>query len=230
VLGRIGALGLAGANVTIPHKKTALKAMTAGLTPEAEAAGAVNTIIVEAGHTRGHNTDMEGLMNNLLEHVPGFDAAAGPAVVLGAGGAALAAVVALKRAGAKEIRILNRTERKAEAVARQGGAGSEVLPWKSRGDALEGAGLLLNATSLGMSGQPDLELRLDALPRSAVVYDIVYAPLETKLLAAARSRGNPVVDGLGMLLHQAVPAFEAFYGVRPEVTDELRQLVIQDLK
>ncbi|MDX1581720.1 MAG: shikimate dehydrogenase [Alphaproteobacteria bacterium] len=197
VLGKIGALGLCGANVTVPHKRAAYESMTGGLSPEAEAAGAVNTIMVEDGVTIGHNTDMDGLMNNLLEAAPGFQASAAPSVVLGAGGAALAAVVALKRAGAKEVRILNRTERKAEDVAARGGAGCSALPWKQRASALEGAGLLINATSLGMEGQPALELDIEALPKTAIVYDIVYSPLETDLLAYARKRGNPAVDGLG---------------------------------
>ncbi len=221
-------LGFAGVNVTVPHKEAALAGVDSA-TPTARRIGAVNTVIVErGGKTRGDNTDAYGFIESLNQGAPDWSAAGGPAVVLGAGGAARAICVALADAGAPEIRLVNRTVSRAEAVARDVDAAVVVRPWRTRNAALDGAGLLVNATTLGMSGGPPLDIELGRLPASAVVADIVYAPLETPLLAAAAARGNVVVDGLGMLLHQARPGFAAWFGVDPEVTPELRAYVLRD--
>ena len=224
------ALGFAGCNVTIPHKVDTLR-LVDRVEPLAHRIGAVNLVVVAAdGTLEGRNTDAFGFLQSLHESRCGWRADAGPAVVLGAGGAARAIVAGLIDAGAREIRLLNRTTARADQLAADlQGAGStclvQVLPWAARHEALAGASLLVNTTSQGMHGQEPLDLRLDALPRAGVVCDAVYAPLETSLLAAARARGHPVVDGLGMLLHQARPAFEAWFGVRPEVTPALRAKV-----
>lgn len=220
------ALGLAGVNVTVPHKEAVLPLMDE-VEPLARRIGAVNTVVVgdDAG-LWGRNTDAFGFMAALRAGAPTFDPATGPAVVLGAGGAARAVVAALIEAGAPVVRLVNRTVAKAERIAADLGGPVEPIDWERRGDALGDAALLVNATSLGMKGRPALEFDLDALPLEAVVNDIVYTPLETDLLAAARARGNPAVDGLGMLLHQARPAFEAFFGRDPEVTTALRDHVL----
>lgn len=224
------ALGFAGCNVTIPHKVDTLR-LVDRVEPLARRIGAVNLVVVAAdGTLEGRNTDAFGFVQSLRESQPGWRADAGPAVVLGAGGAARAIVAGLMDAGAREIRLLNRTAARAEELAADlqgtgGGCRLQVLPWEARHDALTGAALLVNTTSQGMHGQEPLELRLDALPAGAVVCDAVYVPLETPLLAAARARGHPVVDGLGMLLHQARPAFEAWFGVQPQVTPALRAKV-----
>ncbi|TAN78866.1 MAG: shikimate dehydrogenase, partial [Magnetospirillum sp.] len=210
----------------VPHKERALGLVDA-LEPLAERIGAVNTLVfADDGRILGRNTDAFGFLENLRRGAPGWNPAAGPAVVLGAGGAARAVCVALKDAGVAEIRLVNRTTGKAEALARGLHGAFAVFSWDQAARALEGATLLVNTTTLGMNGQPPLDLDLDALPATAVVNDIVYAPLETDLLARARARGNPVVDGLGMLLWQAVPGFEAWFGTRPEVTAELREFVL----
>jgi len=223
--------GLVGVNVTVPHKQAALAGLDT-VTEQAGKIGAVNTIVVDKnGKLHGSNTDGFGFMENLRAGRQGFDATTGPAVVLGAGGAARAVVAVLLEAGAPEVRLLNRTRDKADAIANDLDGALRVLDWDGRDAALDGAALLVNTTSLGMVGQAALQLSLDALPEAALVNDIVYAPLETELLKAAAARGNPVVDGLGMLLHQARPAFEAFFGVAPEVTDDLRRhmlAVLQD--
>lgn len=218
--------GFAGCNLTLPHKERAL-----GIVDRADATalriGAVNTVIVaKDGALEGRNTDAFGFHANLAAGLPGWRAAAGPAVVLGAGGAARAVVAALIDQGAPEIRLANRHRARAAALAEALGGPVTVVDWEQREAALEDAALLVNATSLGQSGQPPLLLALERLPPTAVVNDIVYVPLETPLLAAARARGNPAVDGLGMLLHQARPAFAAWFGVMPEVTPELRRHVL----
>lgn len=223
------ALGLAGCNVTVPHKEAVLAAIDR---PDALARriGAVNLVVVQPdGSMTGTNTDAYGFMANLRATCPEWRAADGPAVVLGAGGSARAVVVSLLDAGAPEVRLLNRTEARAESLAAELGGAIAVFGWEQARAALEGAALLVNTTSLGMQGQAPLDIDLAALPRAAVVTDLVYVPLETKLLAAARARGNRVVDGLGMLLQQAVPAFEAWFGVRPEVTAALRAEVTATL-
>jgi shikimate dehydrogenase len=198
----------------------------------------VNTLVVrEDGSILGDNTDGFGFLANLEASHSGWQPAAGPAVLLGAGGAARAIVVALLEAGVPEILLANRTQRRAEELAEELNAalGSDlagrlkVVTWHHREAALEGAGLLVNSTQLGQAGQPPLDMNLDALPKAAVVYDIVYVPLETPLLAAARARGNAAVDGLGMLLHQARPGFTAWFGVEPQVTPALRDFVLKDI-
>jgi shikimate dehydrogenase len=222
-------LGFAGANVTVPHKEAALRAVD-DVDPVAHRAGAVNTIIVgPGGKLAGRNTDVFGFTAALDARAPGWRNTLGTAVVLGAGGAARAIVVALQDAGAREIRLLNRTPARAEALAAAFGAPVRVGSWQDKDATLCDASLLVNTTTLGMAGQPPLDLRLDDLPRAAVVTDIVYVPLHTPLLAAAAARGNPTVDGLEMLLHQARPGFEAWFGRAPEVGDDLRRHILADL-
>lgn len=221
-------LGFRGVNLTVPHKEDAL-AICDELDPLARRIGAVNTIVVGAdGRLIGSNTDAFGLVENLRRNSP-WRSGSDPVVVLGAGGAARAACVALLDAGAGSIRLANRTQLRAEILAEELGAAVEVVGWEDRSGALDATALLVNTTTLGMTGQPSLEIDLSALPKSAVVYDIVYVPLETPLLAAARARGNPVVDGLGMLLYQAQPGFEAWFGVRPAVDEDLRRFILSDL-
>ncbi len=219
------ALGFAGCNVTIPHKLGVLK-LVDRIDPVAARIGAVNTVVVQNdGTLSGLNTDAYGFLASLRDIQADYRADAGAIVVLGAGGAARAVVVALLDDGAAEIRLINRTLERAQELARIDPSRVKVMGWDQRDEALEGAALLVNTTSQGMVGYPPLEISLDALPKTAIVSDIVYNPLETPLLAAARKRDNIAVDGLGMLLHQAVPAFEAFYGVRPHVSHELRRAV-----
>ena len=222
--------GFAGCNLTIPHKEAAL-AIVDRVEDRAARIGAVNTIVVlEGSKLEGRNTDAFGFRGNLVQALPEWRAASGPAVVLGAGGAARAVVAALVDDGAPEIRVVNRTVERAAALAASYGRKVRHHGWNERNQVLAGAALLVNTTSLGQSGQPPLELSLEALPEDAVVNDVVYEPLETKLLAAARRRGNEVVDGLGMLMHQARPGFAAWFGVMPEVTPALRQALIADLE
>lgn len=219
----LSALGFAGCNVTIPHKLEALK-LVDRVDPQAATIGAVNTVVVEKdGTLSGFNTDGYGFVESLRDVRKDWKADTGPVVVLGAGGGARAIVVTLIAEGAKNIRLLNRTMRRAEELASAAGEQVRVVPWDKRSEALDGAALLVNTTSQGMVGQEPLQIALDALPKTALVSDIVYNPLVTPLLAAAKARGNTIVDGLGMLLHQARPAFKAFYGVMPEVTAELRK-------
>ena len=223
------ALGFAGCNLTLPHKVDALNSVHA-LDPVAQQIGAVNTVIVQAdGSLRGTNTDAFGYIQSLREAQPHWRADSGPAVVLGAGGAARAIVWALADAGVKEIRLFNRSSDKARDMAAQFGSPVKALAWEQRHDALADAGLLVNTTTQGMQGQPPLDIDLSALPQAALVSDIVYTPLETDLLLRAKLRGNPVVNGLGMLLHQARPGFEAWFGVMPEVTPALWQKVLATL-
>lgn len=219
-------LGFRGVNLTIPHKVDAF-AVVDRATETARRIGAINTVVVEAdGSLSGDNTDAFGFMANLGDGAPGWQPAAGPAVVLGAGGAARAVVVALQEAGVREIRLINRTRARAERLAEDLGPGLEVVTWAERAAALDGAAVLVNTTSLGMHGQPSLDLTLHALPEHALVTDIVYVPLETALLAVARARGLRTVDGLGMLLHQGRPGFEAWFGHDPAVDQELRAVVL----
>jgi shikimate dehydrogenase len=217
--------GYAGVNVTVPHKEAAL-ALCDETDAAARAIGAANTLVFSDGRIHGGNSDAFGFLENLRQNSPGWRADAGPAVVLGAGGAARAVVWALLDEGVPGLRLVNRTLGRAEALAEAFGDRVSPLSWEDAGAALAGAALLVNTTSLGMEGQPPLALELAALPEAALVTDIVYAPLETPLLALARARGNPTVDGLGMLLHQARPGFEAWFGVAPEVTPELRAAVL----
>lgn len=227
-LAALPALGFRGVNLTIPHKEAGL-ALCDEVDPLARRIGAVNTLVVDAeGRLRGSNTDAFGFLEN-LRRSSGWRSADGPVAVIGAGGAARAVCVALVEAGVKDIRIANRSAGRAEALAAGLGAAASVIPWADRAACLDGIALLVNTTSLGMTGQPPLDLPLDALPPTAVVNDIVYVPLETDLLAAARVRGNPVVDGLGMLLHQARPGFEAWFGTAPQVDEALRRFVLGNL-
>jgi shikimate dehydrogenase len=228
-LGALPALGFAGANLTIPHKEAAVS-LVDRLSPAAERVGAVNTVVVEPdGALSGDNTDGFGFLAALSESEVGWRAAAGPAVVLGAGGAARAIAVALLDAGTPEVRVVNRTPERARDLAAELGGPVHAVEWAGRAAALADAALLVNTTSLGMHGQPPLDLALGALPPTALVTDVVYTPLITPLLALARARGNPVVDGLGMLLHQARPGFRAWFGVEPVVDGDLRMAVLAGL-
>jgi shikimate dehydrogenase len=225
-------LGFRGCNLTIPHKQAALEVVDR-VDPLARRIGAVNTIVVaEDGSLAASNTDIYGFRENLRDRVPAWEPMAGAAVVLGAGGSSRAVIAALVDAGVGEIRIINRTLSRAETVAANlmaAGTRITVHPWDRTRAVLEGAGLLVNTTSLGMTGEPPLDLDLSPLPLSAAVVDIVYVPLETKLLAAARQRGHPVVDGLGMLLHQGRPGFEAWFGIKVQVGPELRATIVKTL-
>ncbi len=225
----ISALGFSGVNVTVPHKEAALAAVDI-VSKEARRIGAVNTVVVgRDGELHGSNTDGFGFVENLKAGYRGWTASHGLAVVLGAGGAARAVCAALIDGGVPEIRLLNRTRSRAEILASDLDGPFETIPWELRTEALDGAALLVNTTTLGMTGKPPLDLDLATLPTDAVVTDIVYNPLETTLLRQASRRGNPVVDGLGMLLHQARPGFAAWFDVEPEVTAELRAFVLSGL-
>jgi shikimate dehydrogenase len=225
-------LGFRGCNLTIPHKQAALSVVDR-VEPLARRIGAVNTIIVSPdGSLEGSNTDAFGFCENLREAVPKWNPAAGPAVILGAGGAARAIVTALADTGVSEIRLVNRTVAHAVALARDLLTPEVAITahsWDEVSRAQRRAGLLVNATSLGMAGEPPLMLDLSSLPISAPVVDIVYVPLETELLANARQRGHPIVDGLGMLLHQGRPGFEAWFGAPVQVTQELRSVMLATL-
>lgn len=220
------ALGFSGVNVTVPHKE-AVRRLVDRCDTGAARIGAVNTVVIGPdGRLEGRNTDGFGFLENLAGGYPGWRGDAGPAVVIGAGGAARAILAALVEAGAPEIRLVNRTPERAAVLATEFGPPLRTIAWTERTAALAGAALLVNTTTQGMDGQPPLDLDLAGLPPGAVVSDIVYTPLRTPLLAAAAARGNPVVDGLGMLLHQARPGFEAWFGVRPTVDEALRAAVL----
>jgi shikimate dehydrogenase len=221
-------LGFSGCNLTIPHKEAAL-GLCDRLDSLAERVGAVNMVTVEPdGSLFGSNSDGYGFIENLRQGAPDWRPEAGPVCLLGAGGAARALIVGLLDAGVPAIRLCNRSFHRAESLAEIFGPRVEAIEWEVRGAALEGASLLANATSLGMTGQPPLEIDLSPLPQGALVTDIVYSPLETPLLTAARACGLSAVDGLGMLLHQARPAFAAWFGQDPEVTQALRDFVLED--
>ena len=216
-------LGFAGVNVTIPLK-TAAYGIVDRLDSAAQAIGAVNTVAVGAGgQLDGRNTDAFGFLASIEEVCPGFDFARGPAVVIGAGGAARAIVHGLREAGTPRVRVVNRTQARSAVLGQDFGSDIDVFHWQERADILDGAALVVQTTSLGMEGQAPLDLSLDALPRDALVCDIVYTPKRTALLTAAAARGNPVVEGLGMLLHQARLAFQVWFGVLPDVTPALRE-------
>lgn len=219
--------GFVGANVTLPHKEKAF-AFSARKTPTAEKLQAVNTLWLENGALYADNTDVEGFLSALDHEAAGWDLPSGAAVVLGAGGAARAIVHGLLLRRLKVI-ISNRTLARAEELAAHAGSDAAVADWANLSAALEKADLLINTTSLGMKGQPPLDIDLSPLPPHAVVNDIVYFPLETALIRQARARGLRTVSGLGMLLHQAVPGFARWFGVRPTVTPELRRLVEADV-
>ena len=222
-LGGLRGAGMVGANVTIPHKQAVLR-LVDDLSPAAKSIGAVNTIVVApSGRLSGLNTDGAGFVNWLKEAAPGWQGDNTPVLVLGAGGAARAIVAALLAAGVTELRLANRSMENAEALKDSAGSKAiAVMPWEDRAAAVRGVGLLVNTTPLGMTAMPPLEIDLAGLAPGAVVYDIVYAPLETELLSAARAGGFMVVDGLGMLCHQAALAFEAWFGILPAVDVELR--------
>jgi len=225
-------LGFRGCNLTISLKEIALSVVDR-VEPLARRIGAMNTVIVAAdGSLEGSNTDVYGFRENLRDSAPKWEPSDGPAVVLGGGGGARAVVAALIEMGVAELRVVNRTRGRAERIAEDFAAAPghiRVLPWETRDAALKDAGLLVNTTSLGMTGEPELAIDLARLPKHAVVVDLVYVPLETRLLAAARRRGHRCVDGLGMLLHQGRPGFQAWFGTPVRVTRELRTAVLATL-
>ena len=225
-IARLAHHGFVGANVTIPHKERAL--LLSVPDERAKAVGAANTLWYQGGTLFSTNTDIDGFLNNLDASAPGWDAAT-DALVLGAGGASRAVVFSLIERGIKRVHLANRTAGRAQALADQFGASVVPVAWETVGEVLPRAGLLVNTTSLGMKGQPALDIDVGLLPPEAVVADLVYVPLQTPLLTGARKRGLRTADGLGMLLHQAVRGFELWFGRRPEVTAELRALVEDDL-
>jgi len=221
----IAALGLRGCNVTTPHKQ-AIFPLLDRVDDLARRIGAVNTVVVEHdGTLTGFNNDGNGFIQSLRDADPRWRPDTGPITVLGAGGAARAVVASLAAQGAREIRVTNRTRDKAREIADAVGSVVKVVPWEVRDEALDGIALLANATTLGMAGKPSLDIALDRLPLRALVGDLIYVPPETPLLAAARARGNVTVNGLGLLLNQARPAFQAWFGVMPEITPALRQAI-----
>lgn len=220
------ALGFAGANVTVPHKELALAAVD-DATVDARAIGAVNTIVVQKdGRLLGSNTDGFGFLANLKDFLPAWSPRAKVAAILGAGGAARSIAWTLLAHGTSRVFIVNRTLERAQELCGALGARATPMAWDAATPALEQCDLLVNSTTLGMRGQPPLEIDLGPLSGEAVVADIVYAPLETDLLVRARARGNPAVDGIGMLLHQARPGFAAWFGREPDVTAEVRAFVL----
>jgi shikimate dehydrogenase len=218
-------LGFAGCNLTIPHKQQAMTIVDS-VDALAKAIGAISCVVAGAdGSLAGTNNDCYGFIHNLRQSQPGWRSDAGPIAVIGAGGGSRAVCYGLAQEGAKEIRLVNRTITRAKDIADAFGGPIRALPWEERHDALEGAAMVVNTTSCGMVGQPALDIRLDRLPKTALAADIIYIPLETPFLAAARQRGNPTVNGLGMLLHQGRPAWMAWFGIEPEATAELRAMV-----
>jgi len=222
-------LGFSGVNLTIPHKQDALR-IVEEVHPVAKAIGAASCITVRRdGSLHATNNDCYGFIYNLKREQPAWRADAGPITVLGAGGGSRAVCYGLAQEGAREIRLVNRTFARARGIADEFGGPLKALPWAQRHDVLEGAAMVVNATSQGMVGQPALDIKLDKLPASALAADIIYIPLETPFLAAARQRGNRTVNGLGMLLNQGRPAWKAWFGIETEVTPELRSLVERSL-
>src|SRR5438132_6990789 len=218
-------LGFSGCNLTIPHKERALTIVDE-VDALARRIGAISCVVVrQDGSLAGTNNDVHGFARNILQQQPAWRADAGPAVVIGAGGGARAVVYSLLDRGAREVRVANRTRARAETLAREFGSSVTPIDWDDRHRALDGAAILVNTTSQGMLGQPPLDLDLQTLPKGALVADIVYIPLETPLLAVARRRGNPTVDGLGMLLHQACIAWKLWFDLEPEVTPQLRATI-----
>jgi shikimate dehydrogenase len=221
--------GFAGCNVTLPHKEAAFRALKQP-EPVARALGAANTIWLEGGELAGTNTDAYGFLAHLDATLPQALARTNHALVLGAGGAARAVVYALHQRGVGRITIVNRSAERTARLVHDLGIAAHVAGFDGLGPLLAETDLLVNTTSLGMASQPPLAIDLAPLKEGAAVYDLVYVPLETPLLRAARARGHPAVDGLGMLLHQAVPGFERWFGVRPEVTETLRARIVADLE
>ena len=226
VLRALPKAGFVGLNVTIPHKERVL-AIADQVTDRAALMGAANTLVFgKDGKIHADNTDGYGFLENLRQGASGWSADSGPAAVIGAGGAARAIVSALIDAGAPEIRLSNRTKTRAEALRQEFGVKVTVYDWVQAGNMMEGAATIVNTSSLGMTGKPEMRIPLDGLSSDAVVTDLVYSPLETKLLAEAKNAGCTTVDGLGMLLYQAAPGFERWFGVRPDVDEALRQAVL----
>lgn len=220
-------LGFVGLNVTIPHKEHVMS-MVDLVSDRAALIGSVNTLIFRPdGKIHGDNTDGYGFLQNLRQEAPDWRPESGPAVVIGAGGAARAVVSSLLDSGVPELRLTNRTRNRAEALQREFGQKIIVVDWLQAGNSFDGAKTVVNASSLGMVGKPEMRIPLDGLSSDAVVTDLVYTPLETPLLAFARSKGCKTVDGLGMLLHQAVPGFERWFGHRPDIDDGLREAVLR---
>ncbi len=220
-------MGFVGVNVTLPHKEAVLE-LADLVTDRAKLIGAANTLIFRKdGKIHADNTDGYGFVQNLVQNAPKWNPKAGPALVLGAGGASRAVLASLVDIGVPEIRLTNRSQERAEQLAREFGETIKVVDWVQAGNAMEGARTIVNTTSLGMVGKPEMRIPLDALGPDMVVSDLVYTPMQTKLLRAATDAGATAVDGLGMLLHQAVPGFERWFKVRPEVDDELRAAVLR---
>ncbi|VBB69540.1 Shikimate 5-dehydrogenase I alpha [invertebrate metagenome] len=227
VVRALGKAGFQGMNVTVPHKEAALTIVDEA-TPLARRIGAVNTIVcADGGRLLGANTDSFGFTENLRENRPDWRVCDGPVVVLGAGGAARAIVSALVDGGVQQLFLVNRSYQRAQTLAADIGGPIEIISWSERAKILAGASLLVNTTTLGMMNSQPLEIDLGALPETAVVMDAVYTPLKTHLLAIAAERGNPIVDGIGMLLHQARPSFAAWFSLDPEVTAELRAFMLE---
>ncbi len=219
-------MGFVGANVTIPHKEAVMD-IADQVTDRAKVIGAANTLIFrEDGSILADNTDGYGFITNLHQGAPNWDPQSGPAVVLGAGGACRAVVASLLEAGVPEILLTNRTRERAEQLRSEFGDRIRVEDWIQAGNIIEEGALVVNTTSLGMTGKPRLRVPLDGLRQDAVVTDLIYAPLKTELLSYAEEVGCTVVDGLGMLLHQAVPGFERWFGVRPEVDADTRAALL----
>ncbi|MCA0929676.1 shikimate dehydrogenase [Ruegeria profundi] len=226
VLRSLPKAGFVGANVTVPHKETALR-LADFVSKRAKLIGAANTLFFgEDGKIYADNTDGFGFMQNLRDGAPDWSPSDGPAVVFGAGGASRAVLQGLLEAGVPKIMLTNRTQARADQLKEEFGDRITVVDWIQAGNVIEEAELVVNTTSLGMQGQPELRVPLDGLQPGAVVTDLVYAPLKTKLLQTAEDAGCTTVDGLGMLLYQAVPGFERWFGTRPEVTDDLRAAVL----
>ncbi len=223
-------LGFAGCNLTLPHKQEAMKIVDE-VDTVAKSIGAISCVVVRPdGSLAGTNNDCYGFVRSIRQEQPAWRADSGPSVVIGAGGGARAVCYGLMQAGATEIRLVNRAFARARKIADEFGGPLKVMPWEQRHEALDDAAMVVNTTSQGMVGQSPLDIRLDKLPTQALVVDIIYTPLETPFLAAARKRGNPTVNGLGMLLHQGPPAWQAWFGIEPAVTSELRAMMEKTIR
>lgn len=228
-LRHLSAHGFVGCNVTVPHKETAF-AVADVVEDSARAVGAANTIWLDGGRIHAANTDTYGFMTHLDVSAPGWKTPETPVLVLGAGGAARAIVHGFLEAGISQVRVANRTLDRAEALAAHFGNRVRPAAWDARSEAARGCGVIVNTTTIGMKGEGSLDLDFNSVGADSVAADIVYVPLETQFLKDARAAGLRTVDGLGMLLHQAVPGFEKWFGVRPEVTDELRRIIVADIE